>query len=783
MAAVKLPTIIAILILLPIVSANPTGLTYMESTWSASDVDAGEIIALNHNNTILATAHEGEVVLYNATTLEKIDSFEMGRVAALVFSPEGEILAVNKDTTIQDKESIKFIDISTLSVLGISALADDTSSELAWSPDGQIIAAPGPEGDVELYRRADLSIKTTLGGVHNVDVTCIDYRSDGEYILTGDESGRYALWNSQGVRQGDYREFGEPLVDCKFTPDGLDYVLLDEKGKTESRTLEGFDKLMTSIDGANEILFSELGTWMHIAVDSDDFKGLLTYEYETFLEAKRTTFFHKLEDIQFTENNNSRLQSLYVAAGTGQIAVYHREIIPFGFNVPGVDLDGDLVPDDIDDDDDGDGIIDEWDEAIGCDAPDGIPCSRYPDLDNIRKLEISLGEKFTITDSITLPPEESSSIRNLSTISIAKDQILSKNEAKLFSNAICANIDHGDVIDQWINSIQLSNGELGEGTVRCKVNSGMEDVGLGDSTTQISFSIITTFSYENRVTFPVEISLTEQTLPTEGSISWLAPAHPISLEINGDGAVTEEIPLWWNDGEDFTPVTIEELILPEPTLMENIVEWSTNPLAFILYIGLISISGLLLIRRDNKIDINLDDDLGDEEEFESDSDESEDDKGEILEEENAVTDNKPKRTPPVKSNKKVNVDNPVSRKKRKASKQTDLNKSGPITTTKKKRLVQKTEEQTAVPKKRTVKKDSGNTVKTRKVKQAVESPEKEKIIKRKTVKKDAPVEVKEETKTKKKKRSVKRKSKSTKSKDIDEDKLQEDLASEFLNDD
>ena len=747
----------------------------MDSTWSTYDADDGDLIALNSNKTILASYHDDSVILFNATSLEKITTFSMKRVAALEFSPDGTLLAVNKGSTVQLKESIKLIDIPSLSVLDVGVLADDKATDIAWSSDGQVIAAPGSEGDVELYRVEDLSLKTTLGGVHNVDVICIDYSSDGTHIITGDESGRYAIWNSQGVRQGDYRDFGQPLIDCKFTPDGSDYVLLDENGKISSKSTDGSDKLTINVDGANKIMFSESGTRMHVVTYSEEFKGLLTYEYDSFLVAKRTTFFHRAEDVEFKEDANSRLQTLYVAGGTGQIAVYLRDMIPFGFNQPGADLDGDLVPDNLDDDDDGDGIIDEWDEDYGCDAPEGTPCSRYPDLDKIRSIEISIGSQFIISDTITLPPEESSNIRNLSRMSIAKDQILSKHETELFADAMCANIDHGDVVDQWLESVSLSNGELGDGVVTCKVNSGMELIQSADSTTQISISIITTFSYKNRVTFPVDISLSEQTLPTDGSISWLAPAHPIAVEFNGDGAKKHQIPLWWNNGEDLASATLEEEILPDPTLAENLVKWSLHPIAFVLYAGILAIGLLLLIRRENKIDIDLDYDELAEERPDNDEEDDED-----IEESTVIADRTHKRTPPRKKRnlESKNMANDAPPKRRKTANSSDINKDGPIMKTKRKRLVSNIEENIVVSKKKVVP-SSTNPVKTRKVKQKTVTSEPT-VTKRKTVKKEV---TKEKKKTTKKRKPVKRKKKPSEVKLVDEDKLQEDLASDFLNSD
>ena len=42
-----------------------------------------------------------------------------------------------------------------------------------------------------------------------------------------------------------------------------------------------------------------------------------------------------------------------------------------------------------------------------------VPCSEYPDLDKIRNIEITIGDEFIIRDQITLPPEDSSNIREI----------------------------------------------------------------------------------------------------------------------------------------------------------------------------------------------------------------------------------------------------------------------------------------------------------------------------------------------------------------------------------
>ena len=163
---------------------------------------------------------------------------------AMEFNPNGSLLAINKRSTVQIKETIRLIDIHNMDVLEHSVEADELFRDIAWSIDGKLLAAQGKSGDVEQYNIPMLSRENTLALVHVVDVTCIDYRADGQYILTGDESGRWAIWNMDGQIQGPAREYGQGIVDCKFDPDGSDIVILGEDGNLTSEEYGGLGKIL-----------------------------------------------------------------------------------------------------------------------------------------------------------------------------------------------------------------------------------------------------------------------------------------------------------------------------------------------------------------------------------------------------------------------------------------------------------------------------------------------------------------------------------------------------------
>ncbi|RJU85359.1 MAG: hypothetical protein DWC02_06555 [Candidatus Poseidoniales archaeon] len=804
------------LIVSPTTASTSSGLTYMDSTWSNNNAEDGNLVAINANNTIIASVHDDKLFLFDLSNLTQITSFEMERVSALEFSPDGRFLAINKDSTPEDDENVKMIDVESLSLMPIGAISNDLSRDISWSNDGQNLAIQSGEKNVKLYRKSDLSVTDTLSGAHNTEVTCIDY-SDEDIVLTGDKLGRFLFW--ENAINGDSREFGEGLIDCMFAPNNEDILLLGENGNIKSTTIEGSVKNAMNIPGAVKVLFSNSGNKIHVAVVSDEFRGLVTYDYDTFTEEKRTEVFHKILDLEIVEDEYSKLNEIYVAGGAGQIAVYLKQYIPDGYGEPGADLDGDMLPDVIDNDDDGDGIIDSDDDIVGCDAPEDVLCSKYPDLSKIRSINFNIGDDFTITDTITLPTEISSNIRNLSRISTGADKALTSQEVTLFEDSICANINHEEIIEFWNDSIMLSNGELGSAEVNCFVNSGMELVQAKDYFTQISFSIEIKFSYAIGIVLPVEISLPDYFPPTKGSISWVAPSYPISFSFTGENVEKSEIPLWWND-DVLAPVTIEEKKVAEQTLIDKTLDWAYHPIAIVFYIGIIAMGVLFLIRRDNKIQFDLDetiqeDDVDydeDESTLEDDYDDSEYD--EIEDEEQYFDDEtdaetevtkrkmystslevKTLSTKKVRSSKIKQKNEVVSKRKRlddidvetvpvkRKSVRVDNAKEEIVV---KRRKVKTAKQQGDVPIKKKVVKVIDNEIKTRKVKSA----KKESIHEDGDSSGEENIEENKEEnmntdsdKKKKKRKPVRRKGKTPKLDKIDEKQLQDSLVSDFLSED
>ena len=802
--------------------ATPSGLTFLDSTWANESYDETNFLEVTEDYII--AAHDDNLVIYDKSNNTVVSEFNFPEMSAIKVSQDGKTLAVNKAYTVQEPESLAMIDLENMTLYSQEGITDSAVVDMDWHPNGDYLATTNRDEIPVILRKEDLSTKNRLTGVHNVEVKCIDYRPDGQYLITGDESGRYAIWDSNGSAVSE-REFGQGLVDCKFSTDGQNYILIGENGLIKSRSFTGSLNNEVTVQGAQKAIFSQVENRIHIIVDSPDYKGVDTLDFETFNLEIKTSFFHRVNDVEIDEDEYGRISTIYVASNTGQVAIYMKRLLADGYGEAGNDFDGDLIPDNFDEDDDGDGIADSWDDAFGCDAPAGTPCSQYPDLSKIRSVEFKFSdEKIVIEDTVTLPTGYSSDVRNFSRNSLATDQVISNNEELLFSKAICDNLIVNDIIENWKNTLSFSTGELGDSSVRCNVKSGVEAVKKDDSVTQIRFSIITEFNFSTPPTYPLEFSIEEQTGPTDGSITWISPSHPNSITVSGSSVENQEIPLWWNTGNTLY-LTIDEKVIETENNVDKAVNLLTNPLVIAMIIVMSSALVFILIKSRSRYKIDLDDyeeqedviveDEKEQEVFEDDYDleedleeyeeESEDeddfeeeyDYEETYQEPKKYSKKKISSSKNVVAKKKMFVSNPNEGqlpKVRKTRTVVSGNQEGPITKTKRRKLssVEVNDD----------KKDTEGIISSRPVKKkAVKTDEeKPKIRKKKITKKDnqekniqvednkdeAIESTDEEPKAREKKKPKRRKPTRKKSDDVavlDEKSLQDNLLTDFTNDD
>ncbi|MGY8698902.1 MAG: hypothetical protein ACKVHC_04290, partial [Candidatus Poseidoniales archaeon] len=365
----------------------------------------------------------------------------------------------------------------------------------------------------------------------------------------------------------------------------------------------------------------------------------------------------------------------------------------------GADLDGDKIPDTSDDDDDGDSIPDSIDNRCGSVVQS---CSKTPNIETIRSVDITVNSTaFIIEDTFTLDAETSSELRNLSRRSIIADVRLSQEEADFLAQTICSNMNNNHYISSWEEVILLSSGQVQDGYMQCEIDRGMVATAQNDQNTHVAVTYVLTFNLSETVTYPYEFTLKSQPSSTDASLAQHAEMHPIDITARGSNSETEYWSPWWIIQGELS-FTLEEEIEPELSVSEKISEILISyPILFVPILGLLVAGILFIIRIQNSIDIDFDDEHhpNGKEEVGYESEE-------------------PYEEPVV-------ADEPVIQapaKPRRKAKQSPLGTDGPITKVKRKRLDSVVSEPKIVSRKKTVSK-----------KKVVSKPKTEEVVKTRRV--------------------------------------------------
>jgi hypothetical protein len=258
----------------------------------------------------------------------------------------------------------------------------------------------------------------------------------------------------------------------------------------------------------------------------------------------------------------------------------------------------------------------------------------------------------------------------------------------------------------------------------------------------------------------------------------------MSVTISGTNANGETMELWWNDGYQMTQITLEkQAIVDDP--VSDFINWAAHPLMVALYMVICAGVLVLWIRRDNRIDIEYDEDEDDDFDEEADEDDDFDEEADELYDEEYDLDmaeddyvrTPPRRTPPTRSiplkedHDFFAPNQSESPKRRRRRVDTVVNREGPIMKTKRKLLSEVDSDQTKVVATKVV-------TKRKVVSMGSEQAVVEREVKTRRVRK-AKVEI--EPVEKKKRKATRRKAKRKKpKKDIDEKALNDDLVKGFI---
>jgi WD40 repeat protein len=175
----------------------------------------GTSFALSPDGKLLAwgnpTSHFPVVLLDTGTgkVVRKLSPAQEGAgTVSLAFSPDGKTLAAGYDFSGigSGTKEVRLWDVASgRQVARIPGYAGDryrAPADIAFSPDGEILALSGKDNVVRLVKwAAGTEVDCRKG--HQDPVTCVAFSPDGIWLAAGAEDGRVILWKHKWFLQAD----------------------------------------------------------------------------------------------------------------------------------------------------------------------------------------------------------------------------------------------------------------------------------------------------------------------------------------------------------------------------------------------------------------------------------------------------------------------------------------------------------------------------------------------------------------------------------------------------
>jgi protein kinase-like protein/WD40 domain-containing protein len=203
-------------------------------------VPGGGAIAYSPNGQMLVVTSGHNTNLWDAAGMQRFNPLSdptSDSPDALAFSPDGDTLAAgNPDGSISLWNVPGKRLITELAVPAAAAFSPASSpvSSIAFSPDGKTLAVGNSDGYTYLWNVADEQLTSTLidPGASSSHPSIVAFSPDGTVLASGD--GKTYLWNMTTAQPRQIRVLTDPrgagVVQLAFSPDGRRLAAGDDNG-------------------------------------------------------------------------------------------------------------------------------------------------------------------------------------------------------------------------------------------------------------------------------------------------------------------------------------------------------------------------------------------------------------------------------------------------------------------------------------------------------------------------------------------------------------------------
>lgn len=193
-------------------------------------------VAFNRSGSILAAGGDDEgIKLVNTVdgTIARVLKGHTESVTSIAFDPKNEYLA-----SLDSSGTLIFWELhsgNTLHVL--KHVAPNNHGDfglmnvLAWSPDGDILAAPGLKNDVVMYDRDTAEKLFSLRGDHFEPICFLSWSPNGKYMVTSGKDKQILIWDVDKKLDIDRQKFSDCISCMAWKPQGNALAVIDVMGK------------------------------------------------------------------------------------------------------------------------------------------------------------------------------------------------------------------------------------------------------------------------------------------------------------------------------------------------------------------------------------------------------------------------------------------------------------------------------------------------------------------------------------------------------------------------
>ena len=218
-------------------------------------------VAFSHDGQLLATAGQ-HVKLWEVNTQTEIATLQHDEyVWALAFSPDGQLLAAG-----DGEGTVKIWNLQERRVIAQLQGDEVRVDALGFSPDGRTLASAGYQGLIKLWSVSDWAL---LGTLQNSGTTySLDFFPDGQ-LLASTGHAAVTLWSvERGESVASLTGHSAWIYGAAFSPDGKTLASSGDDGTVRVENIESYLQTLQQREMVRLIYFLPINRWAQRNIDT-----------------------------------------------------------------------------------------------------------------------------------------------------------------------------------------------------------------------------------------------------------------------------------------------------------------------------------------------------------------------------------------------------------------------------------------------------------------------------------------------------------------------------------